>query len=86
MHRALLDTGSNLNIIFEQTHELYSPQMLLSDLYDTVLSATNDPFPVLGKLAWILAFGPGMVVQTEFLATPGTDVPLILGTPVLKEY
>ena len=84
MHRALLDTGRNLNFIFEQTHELYSPQM--SDLYDTVLSVTNDPFPILGKLAGILAFGPGMVVQTEFLATPDTDVPLILGTPVLKEY
>ena len=85
LHRALLDTGSKVNILSEQTYKLYSPPMLLSDFHDTVLSATKDPFRILGKFTGVLAFGPGMVVQTEFLVTPGTDVPLILGTPILQE-
>ena len=85
LHRALLDTGSKVNIISEQTYKLYSPPMLLSDFHDTVLSATNDPFRILGKFTGVLAFGPGMVIQTEFLVTPDTDVPLILGTPILQE-
>ena len=59
--------------------------MLRSDFRDTVLSATNDPFRILGRFAGILAFGTRTVVQTEFLVTPDTDVPLILGTPILQE-
>ena len=85
VHRALLDTGSNVNIMSERAYKLYSPPMLLNDFNYTVLSATNDPFRILGKFTGILAFGPGMVVQTEFLVTPDTNVPLILGTPILQE-
>ena len=85
MHKALLATDSNVNIISEQTYQLYSPPLLLSDFHDTVLSATNDPFHILGKFIVILAFDPGMVVQTEFLVTPDTDVLLILGTPILQQ-
>ena len=85
MHRELLDTGSNVNIISEQTYKLYSPPMLLSDFHDAVLPAINDLFRFLGKFAGILAFSPGMVVQMEFLINPDTDVPSILGTPILQE-
>ena len=85
LNRALLDTDSNAKIISEQTYKLYSTPMLPSDFHDTVLSPTNDPFRILGKFAGILAFGPRMVVQTEFFVTPDTDVPLILGTPILQE-
>ena len=59
--------------------------MLLNDFNDTVLSATNDPFRILGKFTGILAFGPGMVIQTKFFVTPDTNVPLILGTPIIQE-
>ena len=71
IYRALLDTGSNVNIISEQTYKFYSPPMLLSDFHDKVLSATNNSFRIRGKFAGILAFGPGMVVQTEFFCHPG---------------
>ena len=70
VHRALLETGSNVNIMSERAYKHYSPPMLPNDFNDTVLSATNDPFRILGKFTGILAFGPGMVVQTEFLVTP----------------
>ena len=83
MQRALLDTGCNVNNISDQTYKLYSTPLLLSDFHDTVLSATNGPFRILGKSTGILAFGPGMVVQPEFLITRDTDVPLILGTTLL---
>ena len=69
----------------ERAYKLYSPPMLLNDFNDFVLSATNDPFRILGKFTGILAFGPGIVIQAEFLVTPDTDVPLILGTRILQE-
>ena len=86
MHRALLDADSKVNIISKQTYKLYSPPMLLSDFHDTGLYAIkNDPFNILGKFAGFLAFGRGMVVQTDFIVTPDRDVTSILGTPILQQ-
>ena len=46
MHRAQFHAGSNVNIISEQTKKIYSLPMFIFDLNDTVLSATNDWFPI----------------------------------------
>ena len=59
-HRALMDTGSNVNILSEEAYKQYSPKMELRPFHEQVLSATNDPFRILGMFTGCLMFETGV--------------------------
>ena len=80
-----MDTGSNVNILSEEAYKQYSPKMELRPFHEQVLSATNDPFWILGMFTGCLMFETGVKIDAEVLVTPDTDVPLILGTQIMEE-
>ena len=59
--------------------------MELRPFHEQVLSATNDPFRILGMFTGCLMFETGVKIDAEVLVTPDTDVPLILGTQIMEE-
>ena len=77
-HKALVDTGSNVNIVSEKVYSQYEQRSKLRPLREQVLSATNDPFKFLGVFTREITFDSGVKVKAELLLTPNTDVPLIL--------
>ena len=81
-HKALVDTGSNVNILSEKAYSQYEQR---SKLRPFVLSATNDPFEILGVFTGEITFDTWVKVKADLLVTPNTDVPLILGTQVMEE-
>ena len=76
LHKALLDTRSNMNIISEQTYKLYAPPMLLSDFHHTVLSAINNPFRIKGKIHWNFGICSGYGRWNGLLRQPGQRLSL----------
>ena len=84
-HKALVDTGSNVNILSEKTYSQYEQRSKLRPFREQVLSATNDPFEILGVFTGEIKFDTGVKVKANLLVTPNTDVPLILGTRVIEE-
>ena len=83
-HKALVDTGSNVNILSEKAYSQYEQRSKLRPFREEVLSATNDPFQILGVFTGEIKFGTGVKVKTDLLVTPNTDLPLILGTQVME--
>ena len=47
-HKALVDTGSNVNILSEKIYSQYDQSTKLRPFREHVLSATNDPFEKFG--------------------------------------
>ena len=84
-HKALVDTGSNVNILSEKTYSQYEQRSKLRPFREQVLSATNDPFEILGVFTGEITFDTGVKVKADLLVTPNTDVPLIFGTQVMEE-
>ena len=79
-HKALVDTVSNVNILSENTYSKYEQRSKLRPFREQVLSATNDPFEILGVFTGEIAFDTGVKVKADLLVSPNTDVPLVLGT------
>ena len=84
-HKTLVDTGSNVNILSEKTYSQYEQRSKLRPFREQVLSATNDPFEILGVFTGEITFDTGVKGKADLLVTPNTDVPLILGTQVMEE-
>ena len=84
-HKALVDTGSNVNILSEKAYSQYEQRSKLRPFREQVLSATNDPFEKLGVFTGEITFDTGVKVKADLLATPNTDVSLLLGTQVMEE-
>ena len=84
-HNALVDTGSNVNILSEKAYSQYEQRSKLRPFQEQVLSATNDPFDILGVFTCEKAFDTGVKVKADLLVSPNTDVPLILVTQVMEE-
>ena len=84
-HKALVDTGSNVNILSEKVYSQYEQRSKLRPFREQVLSATNDPFEILGVFNGEITFDTGVKVKADLLVNPNTDVSLILGTQVMEE-
>ena len=84
-HKALVDTGSNVNILSEKGYSQYEQRSKLRRFREQVLSATNDPFEILGVFTGEITFDIGVKVKADLLVTPNTDVPSILGTQAMEE-
>ena len=84
-HKALEDTGSIVNILSEKVHSQFDQRPKLRLFREQVLSATNDPFEILGVFTGEITFDTGVKVKADLLVTPNTDMPLILGTQVMDE-
>ena len=84
-HKALVDTGSNVNTLSEKAYSQYEKRSKLRPFREQVLSATNDPFKILVVFTGEITFDTGVKVKADLLLTPNTDVPLILGTQVMEE-
>ena len=84
-HKAIVDTGSNVNILSEKAYSQYEQRSKLRPFREQVLSATNDHFEILGVFTGEITFDTGVKVKADLLVTPNTDVPLILGTQVMEE-
>ena len=80
-HKVLVATASNVNILSEKAYSQYEQR---SKLRPIVLSATNDPFEILGVFTGEITFDTWVKVKADLLVTPNTDVPLILGTQVME--
>ena len=80
-----MDTGSNVNILSEKAYSQYEQRSKLLPFREQVLSATNDPFEILGVFTGEKTFDTGVKVKADLLVTPNTDVPLILGIQVMEE-
>ena len=59
-HKALVDTGSNVNILSETTYSQYEQRSKLRPFQEKVLSATNDPFEILGVFTGEITFNTGV--------------------------
>ena len=79
-HKALVDTESNVNILSEKVYSQYEQHSKLRLFRKQILSATNDPFEILGVFTGEITFDTDIKVEDDLLVTPNTDVPLILGT------
>ena len=84
-HKALVDTGSNVNTLSEKGYSQYEQRSKLRPFREQALSATNDPFEILGVLTGEITFDTVVEVKADLLVNPNTDVPLILGTQVMEE-
>ena len=84
-HKALEDTGSNVNILSEKAYSQYEQRSKLRPFREQVLSATNDPCEILGVFTGKITFDTGVKLKVDLLVTPNTDVPLILGAQVMEE-
>ena len=84
-HKALVDTGSNVNILSEDAYSQYDQRSKLRPFRDQVFSATNDAFEILGVFTGEITFDNGVKVKADLLVTPNTDAPLILGIHVMEE-
>ena len=84
-HKALADTGSNVNNLSEKAYSQYEQRSKLRPFREQVLSATNDPFEIPGVFFGEITFDTGAKVKADLLLTPNTDVPLKLGTQVMEE-
>ena len=84
-HKALEDTGSNVNILSEKVYSLYERRSKFRFFRERVLSATNNPLEILGVFTGEKTFDTAFKVQADLLVTPNTDVPLILGTQVMDK-
>ena len=73
--KALEDTGSNVNILSEKAYSQYEQHSELRPFREQVLSATNDPFEILGVFTGEITFDTGFKVKADLLVTPNTDVP-----------
>ena len=81
--KRLVDTGSNVNILSEKFYSQYEQRSKLRPFREQVLSATNDPFEILGVFTGKKTFDTGVKVKADLLVTP--TQPLILGTQVMEE-
>ena len=84
-HKALVDTGSNVNILSEKAYSQYEQRSKLRPFREQVLSATNDPFEILGVFTGEITFDTLVEVKADLLVTPNTDMHLILGIQVMEE-
>ena len=85
-HKTLVDTGSNVKILSDKAYSQYEQRSKLRLFREQVLSATNDPFEILGVFTGEITFDNGVKVKVNLLVTPNTDLPLILGIHVMEEY
>ena len=84
-HKALVDNGSNVNILSDKAYSQYEQRSKLRPFREQVLSATNGTFEILGVFTGETTFDTGVIVKADLLVTPNTDVPFILGTQVMEE-
>ena len=84
-HKALIDTGRNVNILSEKACSQYEQRSNLRRFREQFLSATNDPFEIPGVFTGEITFDNGVKVKADLLVTPNTDVFLILGTQLMDE-
>ena len=84
-HKALVGTGSKVNILSEKTYSQYEQRSKIRPFREQVLSATNDLFEILGVFTGEITFDAGVKVKAGLLVTPNKDVPSILGTQVMEE-
>ena len=66
-HKALVDTGSNVNILLEKAYSQYEQRSKLRPFREQVLSATNDPFEILGVFTGKITFDTGVKVKADLL-------------------
>ena len=83
-HKALVDTGSNVNILSEKAYSQYKQRSKLRPFREQVISATNDPFEILSVFTGEITFDTEVKVRADLLVTPNTDVPLIPGNQVME--
>ena len=74
-----------MNILSEKAYSQYEQRSKLRPFREQALSATNDPFEILGVFTGKITFDTGVKVKADLLMTPNTDVPLILQTQVMEE-
>ena len=66
-NKALVDTGSNVNILSEKAYSQYEQRSKLRPFREQVLSATNDPFEILGVFTGEITFDTGVKVKAGLL-------------------
>ena len=59
-HKALVDTGSNVNILSEKAYSQYEQRSELRPFREQVFSATNDPFEIIGVFSGEITFDTGV--------------------------
>ena len=65
-------------VLLKKAYSQYEQRSKLRPFRERVLSATVDPFEVLGIFTGELTFDTGVKVKADLLVTPNTDVLLIL--------